>query len=566
MPAQGRIFDIPTLVVLILLAGPVLAGLAGTILPAFGYLPVLGYRSLSLDPLHSLLEMPGLSRSVLLSFGTGLAASLLSLAIVLVFTAGWAGTRTFQRVTRFLSPLLSVPHAAAAIGLAFLIAPSGFLVRLFSPWATGWSRPPDVLILNDPAGLAMTFGLVAKEVPFLFLMTLAALNRPHIKDFYKAGASLGYGRMSVFFKVVLPQIYPLIRLPMLAVIAYSTSVVDVAQILGPTTPPPLAPRLVAWMNDPDLSKRLMASAGALLQLLVSASALLTYLGIERLAGLWQTSRYASGHRRRRDFPARQVGLIPMILIVAVMTSSMALLAIWTAARSWWFPAVLPQTWSFGRMADAFGMGAPALAATLALAFAAAGAATALALWLLDARSFRNLPAHGRLNILIFLPLLLPQISFLFGLQMLFLLGGLSGTFQAVLLAHLVFVFPYAFLALSDPWNRLDPRYAKVAMSMGASRFKVFWQIRLPLLLRPVLVTFAVAAAVSVGQYLPTLMIGAGRVVTVTTESVALASGGNRQVAALYAVLQLIIPLAVFVVAALVPSLVFRNRAAMRLER
>ncbi|WP_422040223.1 ABC transporter permease [Roseibium sp.] len=566
MPAQSRIFNLPTLIVVILLAGPVLAGLAGTILPAFGYLPVLGYTSLSLAPLHSLLEMPGLSRSVLLSFGTGLAASLLSLAIVLVFTAGWAGTRTFQRVTRFLSPLLSVPHAAAAIGLAFLIAPSGFLVRLFSPWATGWSRPPDVLILNDPAGLAMTFGLVAKEVPFLFLMTLAALNRPYIKDFYKAGASLGYGRMSVFFKVVLPQIYPLIRLPMLAVIAYSTSVVDVAQILGPTTPPPLAPRLVAWMNDPDLSKRLMASAGALLQLLVSAFALLTYLGIERLAGLWQTSRYASGHRRRRDFPVRQAGLIPMILIVAVMTSSMALLAIWTAARSWWFPAVLPQTWSLERMADAFGMGAPALAATLALAFAAAGAATALALWLLDARSFRGLPVRGRLNILIFLPLLLPQISFLFGLQMLFLLGGLSGTFQAVLLAHLVFVFPYAFLALSDPWNRLDPRYAKVAMSMGASRFKVFWQIRLPLLLRPVLVTFAVAAAVSVGQYLPTLMIGAGRVVTVTTESVALASGGNRQVAALYAVLQLIIPLAVFVVAALVPSLVFRNRAAMRLER
>ncbi|WP_306141279.1 ABC transporter permease [Roseibium sp. MMSF_3412] len=566
MPAQGRRPDFPTLLVVILLAGPVLAGLAGTFLPAFGYLPVLGYTSLSLDPLRDLFEMPGLTKSVLLSFGTGLAASILSLAIVLVFTAGWSETRTFQRLTRFLSPLLSVPHAAAAIGLAFLIAPSGFLVRLFSPWATGWTRPPDLLILNDPAGLAMTFGLVAKEVPFLFLMTLAALNRPHIKEFYKAGASLGYGRMSVFFKVVLPQIYPLIRLPMLAVIAYSTSVVDVAQILGPTTPAPLAPRLVAWMNDPDLSKRLMASAGALLQLFVSACALLTYLGLERLAGIWQRARHGSGRRRRQDFLARQAGLYPMILIVAVMMLSIALLALWTAARSWWFPAIAPQKWGFGRMADAFGMGAPALAATLALAFASAGIATALTLWLLDDRSVRNVSTQGKLNVLIFLPLLLPQISFLFGLQMLFLVGGLSGTFVAVLLAHLVFVFPYAFLALSDPWNRLDPRYAKVATSMGASRARVFWQVRLPLLLRPVLVTFAVAAAVSVGQYLPTLMIGAGRIVTVTTESVALASGGNRQVAALYAVLQLIIPLMTFVLAALVPSLVFRNRAAMRLER
>ena len=218
------------------------------------------------------------------------------------------------------------------------------------------------------------------------------------------------------------------------------------------------------------------------------------------------------------------------------------------------------------MMDAFGMGGPALVATLAIAAAAAMISTALTVWLLETRGDRKLPARGRLNALVFLPLLLPQISFLFGLQMLFLIAGLSGTFEAVLLAHLIFVFPYAFLALSDPWNRLDPRYSKAAASIGASRMRIFWQVRLPLLLRPVLVTFAVAAAVSVGQYLPTLMIGAGRIVTVTTESVALASGGNRQVAALYALLQLIIPLVGFVLAALIPSLAFRNRTAMRLER
>lgn len=566
MPQSTGRSDIPTVLIVTLLTGPVLAGLMGTILPAFGYLPVLGYHSISLEPFEALLRAPGLTTSVALSFGTGLIASILSLAIVLIFAAGWSGTRTFQRLTRFLSPLLSVPHAAAAIGLAFLIAPSGFLVRLVSPWATGFERPPDVLILNDPMGITMTLGLVAKEVPFLFLMTLAALNRPHIRDYYKAGASLGYGRMSTFFKLVLPQIYPLIRLPMLAVIAYATSVVDVAQILGPSTPAPLAPRLVAWMNDPDLTKRLMASAGALLQLLVSALALLVYLVLESLVSAWQAARFASGHRRRKDGFARLAGLLPMVLIVVLMTASIALLGIWTVAKSWWFPATLPQRWEVERMLDAFGMGGPALFATLAIAALAAGIATALTLWLLEARSYRKLPARSRINTIVFLPLLMPQISFLFGLQMLFLIAGLSETFEAVLLAHLIFVFPYAYLALSDPWHRLDPRYAKAAASIGASRMRIFWQIQLPLLLRPVLVTFAVAAAVSVGQYLPTLMIGAGRIVTVTTESVALASGGNRQVAALYALLQLVIPLAGFILAALLPSLAFRNRAAMRLER
>lgn len=557
--------DFPTVLIVILLAGPVLAGLAGTLLPAFGYLPVLGFDSFSLEPFRHLLDMPGLLRSAVLSLATGLAASLLSLGIVLVFAAGWSGTATFQRLSRFLSPLLSVPHAAAAIGLAFLIAPSGFLVRALSPWATGWTRPPDLLILNDPLGLSLTAGLVAKEVPFLFLMTLAALNRPHIRDYFRAGSSLGYGRIATFFKLVLPQIYPLIRLPMLAVIAYATSVVDVAVILGPTTPPPLAPRLVTWMNDPDLSLRLIASAGAVLQLAVTALALATYLMLERVLTSLLRGRLVSGRRHRRDHLTRIGGLLPMLAVIGAMAASLLVLVLWSFARSWWFPSLLPQKWDLMRITDALAMVAPALRSTLALAVAAAMLATALTLWLLEARSAHRRPLGSSLKVLVFLPLLLPQISFLFGLQLLFLVLDFSGSFFSVLLAHLVFVFPYAVLALSDPWARLDARFEKAAASIGASRGRIFWQIRLPLLLRPVLVTFAVAAAVSVGQYLPTLLIGAGRIVTVTTESVALASGGNRPAAALYALLQLLIPLAGFVLAALIPAALHRNRRAMRLQ-
>jgi putative thiamine transport system permease protein len=557
--------DIPSVLIVLLLAGPVLAGLAGTALPAFGYLPVLGFETFSLKPFHQLFAEPGLTRSVSLSLGTGLTASIISLAIVLLFTAGWYGTRTFRRLSRFLSPILSIPHAAAAIGLAFLVAPSGFLARVVSPWATGWTRPPDILILNDPYGVAMTLGLIAKEVPFLFLMTLAALNRPHIQNYFKAGTGLGYGRMATFFLVVLPQTYPLIRLPMLAVIAYATSVVDVAEILGPTTPRPLAPQLIVWMNDPDLSMRLMASAGALLQLCVSAGAIIAFLILERFAKACLRYQFATGHRRRQEKVGQLAGLVPMMTIIVLMALAIGLLALWSGARSWWFPATLPQNFSLEQAAKAFWMAGPALASTLMIASAAAMIATGMTLWLLEARSDRKKRDSRRLKALIFLPLLLPQIGFLFGLQMFFLVAGIGGTIGAVLLVHLVFVFPYAYLALSDPWNRLDPRFAKAATSLGASRSLIFWRIQLPLLLRPVLVTFAVAVAISVGQYLPTLMIGAGRIETITTESVALASGGNLQFAALYGLLQLLIPLAGFTLAAVVPSVVFSNRSAMQLK-
>ncbi len=44
-----------------------------------------------------------------------------------------------------------------------------------------------------------------------------------------------------------------------------------------------------------------------------------------------------------------------------------------------------------------------------------------------------------------------------------------------------------------------------------------------------LTALAVGFAVSIGQYLPTLLLGWGRVPTITTEAVALSSGGDRRI-------------------------------------
>ena len=38
------------------------------------------------------------------------------------------------------------------------------------------------------------------------------------------------------------------------------------------------------------------------------------------------------------------------------------------------------------------------------------------------------------------------------------IAGFDGTFVAVVIVHLVFVFPYVLLSLSDPWRAWDPRY------------------------------------------------------------------------------------------------------------
>jgi putative thiamine transport system permease protein len=200
----------------ILMLGPVSAGLAGTVLPAFGWFPALGGDSVGFEPFKTLGEQPGIAQSIFLSFSTGMLATVLSLLLAIGFVAASFGTPLMERMGRLIAPMLSIPHATLALGLAFLLAPSGWLIRAVSPWATGWVWPPDFLIINDPGGLSLVLGLVLKEAPFLFLMLLAALDRLDASRLHIVSRSLGYAPMTAWVKVILPQVYPRLRLPIFA--------------------------------------------------------------------------------------------------------------------------------------------------------------------------------------------------------------------------------------------------------------------------------------------------------------------------------------------------------------
>ena len=555
-----RLFPLAALIVL---TAPVAAGLAGILLPAFGYLPVLGRAGSPLLPFRELLGMPGLARSALLSFATGLVTTAMALAVVTLFVAGWRGTRLFGKLERLVSPLLSVPHAAAAFGLALLIAPSGFLVRLLSPWATGWERPPDLLIVNDRLGIAMIAGLVVKEIPFLFLMTLAALPQARAAATERMTASLGYGRIAGFLHGVFPSVYGQIRLAVFAVLAYSTSVVDVALILGPSTPAPLAVRILEWRNDPDLSRHFVAAAGALLQVGVTGAALLVWLAGEQVCSALSRRLAASGRRGARDLWLRRAAAATIALATFVVLGGIALLALWSVAAEWRFPSALPGAVSLAAWRRLFAVIVEPLGHTLALAAGASLIAVVLAVGSLEFAARQGHDASGSALKALYVPLIVPQVAFLFGLQILFSFAWLDGAFGAVLLVHLVFVFPYVLLSLSDPWRSWDPRYGRAALSLGRSVDEVFWLVRLPMLTRSVLTAAALGFAISVGLYLPTLLIGGGRWPTITTETVALASGGDRKLIGATALVQAILPFLGFTIAAIVPAIAFRNRRLMR---
>lgn len=541
---------------------PIAIGLAQTALLSLGHFPAIGASGISAKAWIALFRVPGLLRAVSLSLTTGLAATLLSLVLAFAAVAALHGRVPPRLIARLALPVLAAPHAAMAIGLAFVLAPSGWIARGLAA-LLDWPRPPDVATVGDPWGLALIVGLTVKEAPFLTLMLLAALTQLPARRQMASARALGYPRAEVWLKVLLPQIWRLIRLPVLVTLAYGLSVVDMAMILGPSNPPVLSVLVTRMMNDPDLAMLLPASAGGVLQLaLVGVSFALLALLVRglRLAGLIWLRRGGRGRASGRVTTGLAALAGAMLLLGGL--GLMALL-IWSLVWTWRWPDLLPSAWSLRIwQANLPGWSMTALNSLL-IGLASTLLSLVLAIAWLESGDRRGRRGMGWMTAAIYVPLLLPQLSFLMGLNILLLRLTIPGGIGAVIFAHCLFVFPYVLIALSDPWRAVDPRLTKTAAALGAGQWRRLIRIKLPVLMAPLGVAAAIGFAVSVAQYLPTLFLGAGRVATLTTEAVSLSASSDRRVVGVYAVLQAALPWLGYALAVALPAILHRNRRDLR---
>ena len=553
----------PKLLILILIL-PVLCGLICVLLPALSWVPALEKTTLNLQGFIDLWQTPGITQMAALSLATGLISTLLAFVIALMILAAFFNSVWLQRIEHLLSPILVIPHAAAAIAVGFLIAPSGMFARLISPWLTGWEMAPDGMFPHDPYGISIILGLTLKELPFLLLMALGALAQPELgkklRQQYTVALNLGYYPITAFFKVVLPLLYPFLRLPILAVLAYASASVEMPLILGPNTPPTLAVSIIQWFNDVDLTLRIKASAGALLQLVLTAGLVAFWLGGEKTIKAIFNVSSVNGKRHYADAIWQKVTAILTVGVIGFMLLSLAGLVLWAFAGFWRFPAMLPEQFVLLHFQNAFTQMSTPLVNTLSIGAVSTAFAVFLTLLCLEAEQLSAKPLSHFTSFIIYLPLLVPSIAFLFGLVWLQQLANHQSEFFNVAFAHLLFVLPYVFLSLASSYRRLDSRFAHVAASLGAAPMKVFFQIKLPQLFAPILIAIALGLAISFGQYLPTLLAGGGRIATITTEAVTLANGASRRTSAVYAIMQMALPLIGFVLAWMLPKYFFRSGA------
>lgn len=548
------------MVLLLACGGTVVLGLGGVIGPAFGYLPAIGANNISLDGWVRFWSAPGIIGSILLSLSTGLAATLLALIVsqvLLALSYGRSRARSNEAMARIL---LAAPHVSLALALVFLLTPSGVMMRLAALF-TGADLPLDYLFPGDGFGGALIFGLAIKEAAFLYVVGAVAAREVRPSPILAQTASLGYGQLRGWMIGVFPAIYIRIRMPAFIALAFATSSVEQALILGPSSPAALPVRLLAWFTNPDLAMRLPLATGSLVLAALVALAILIWICAERLAANAGRTLAMSGTRSGvMELLARAIGIFgPLIFMFAL--AGLLVLSLSSFTNGWVFPNIIPQSWDMSVWNRASNDIGAALANTLWLALACSFFATVAALAGLEAtRDYAHW--RGALTLLLFLPLLVPEATLVFGLNVTWSALYLDGTFGTLLWAHLVFALPYAWLMLEGPYRAIDPRLVANARVLGLGPFAVFRRVTLPMLLAPICTAIAVSALISLSLYLTTLVAGGGRYPTLITESIALSASGDRRVLGAMTLILLMLPLICLDLAQRIPRIVYYNRTAM----
>jgi putative thiamine transport system permease protein len=548
---------------LCLLIIPVLAGVVGVFLPAMGYFPAIGANQFDFRVFAALFDVAGIHTMMWLSLFTGVVSTVIAALFAFVLLSVFYRSQMLSRLQKMLSPFLVLPYAGAAIALVFLLSPSGFFARLFTFDSNAIASANEGVFLFDSYGISIILALVLKEIPFVLLMAISVMSQPLVSEkingYFKAGTALGYSPIAIFSKLVLPVVFPQIRLPLLAVLVFAVSNVEIPLILGPNDPSTLAVVVLHWFNHIDLSMRLQASSAAVVQVGIAVFAVIFMLAIEKGITLIGEKWLQRGKRRATDTVISATAYLLVAIYVVLVASTLYTLVSFSFAKQWAFPSTVPTGFTTLHWNTVFDAVLTPLSNTVLLGVSVSFSALVLVLLTLESEPLNAGKTRASLLLptALFLPLLVPGVAFLYGLVWFQQLILKDAVWFHVYVAHMVYVIPYVYLSLAVAYRKFDNRYVMVALSLGKSPMGVFFLVKLPLLIGPILVAFALGLAISFSQYLPTLLTTGGAISTVTTEAVALAAGSSARLSAAYVVIQAVMPLCGFGLAWWLSNILFK---------
>ena len=126
-----------------------------------------------------------------------------------------------------------------------------------------------------------------------------------------------------------------------------------------------------------------------------------------------------------------------------------------------------------------------------------------AAWLLYRYKF---PAQQTLGLLIFIPMVMPEVLMGVSLLVLFVNLGLPLGYTTMVIAHTTFCFPFVLVGVQARLQGLDPSLEEAALDLGATPLQAFWLVIVPYLMPAIIAGALMAFTLSFDEYIVSVFV------------------------------------------------------------
>jgi putative spermidine/putrescine transport system permease protein len=238
--------------------------------------------------------------------------------------------------------------------------------------------------------------------------------------------------------------------------------------------------------------------------------------------------------QRRALLGRIFSYSVMIVIVVAILAPLVPILIWAFSGRWLYPHLLPEELSLRAWKYVFSPASKAGEAALkggVIAIVATLLSLLIGIPAGRALGLHNFRGKGLVQFLILAPVIVPGLAVLMGIHVAFIRLGLAGNLVGVTLAHLIGTTPYVVMVMSSVFSNYDPEFEEQARTLGAGPMRTFMHVTLPTIFPGLLVAGMFAFIISWGQYIVTLLISGGQVITVPLLLVNFANSSDKPVTA-----------------------------------
>lgn len=146
-----------------------------------------------------------------------------------------------------------------------------------------------------------------------------------------------------------------------------------------------------------------------------------------------------------------------------------------------------------------------------------------------------------------LPILVPVLAIAMGMHLTMIRLGLADSAVGVILIHLMPTIPYAVRVMKAGFDRLSPDWEEQCSTLGVNRWRLFWTMLVPQIIPSIRSMAVLVFVISLSQYVLTLIIGGGRIMTLPMIYYPYFTSGDGAVVAGFSVLFALLPIVFLIV-------------------